>query len=432
MLGTRDWTIDVLRIFSLSIVILMHWTSDRVTVSDGHVHTDPALHGPLMWTLTWLLQIMPVFFLCGGFANTIVVDRHRAENRSYGEYLGARARRLTTPMLGFLLVVAPVMALLNRLSPGIADPTGNAISRPLWFLAVYLVAVAAAPWAVRAHDHSPWLVPAVLLAGSLTVDLIRLVGHHDGRFADANLVFVWLCCHQFGILHARGTLARYRDAGLLAAALLGVGVLVLMVVPGPYPPTVLGMADAPVSNLSPPTSVLTVLGAVQLLVLTVVHRHIAGWEPAGRIKAFIQRTNALAIVIYLWHLPVLTALVGAALTAPTMLLPADPETWWLLRPGWFLVSGVLVYAVLQPATQWELFCARYSARRSTAVAVLATALAATGVYLNWHHELSLDPTSTVGVFAVLAAGALLTDGNGSAAGRPAFTTPSGASGNTLT
>jgi hypothetical protein len=407
MTTVRNWTIDVLRIFSLAIVVLMHWVSLRVTVTGGALHIEQALHGPLMWTLTWLLQIMPLYFLCGGFANTIVADRYQRQQRGYGAYLGLRARRLTVPVIALIGVAVPIMVLLRAVSTPLARAVGDSVSRPLWFLAVYLVAVAFTPWALRLHERSVWLVPAVLLGCSTGVDLLRFAAH-DSRFVAANLIFVWLFCHQLGIMHARGALHGLSEPALVLIALAAVGLIVVMVIPGPYFPTVLGMADAPVSNLSPPTSVLSILGIAHFALLTLVDRRLPGWEPTGWARGFIQRITPLLMLIYLWHVPVLTALIGAALLEPSILLPADASTWWLTRPLWFAVSIVVLAGVVRLAIKWELFCARYTERTNLPAVGAATVLSAAGLFEMWSHELSLDIASTIGILAVLAAAALLT------------------------
>ncbi|WP_019925261.1 acyltransferase [Nocardia sp. BMG111209] len=407
MTTVRNWTIDVLRIFSLTIVVLMHWVSLRVTMTGRELHADQAMHGPLMWTLTWLLQIMPLYFLCGGFANTVVADRYRREQRSYGAYLGLRARRLTTPVIALIVVVVPAIAILRAVSPSVARAAGDAVSRPVWFLAVYLVAVAFTPLALRAHERSPWLVPVVLLACSVTVDMLRFAAH-DSRFVDANLIFVWLFCHQLGILYARGTLRTLGAPALILLALAAIGLIVVMVIPGPYFPTVLGMADAPVSNLSPPTSVLSVLGVAHFALLTLFEKRRPAWEPTGRLRGVVQGVNPLLMLIYLWHLPVLTALTGVALVKPSIFLPGDPATWWLTRIPWFAVGIVVLVGVVRLATQWELFCARYAERTNVLAVGVATALSATGIYEMWRHALTLDTASVLGALGVLAAGVLLT------------------------
>ncbi|MEV5836941.1 hypothetical protein [Nocardia sp. NPDC052112] len=41
----RDWTIDIVRVCSITVVVVVHWISIRVAVVDGAVRGDQALHG---------------------------------------------------------------------------------------------------------------------------------------------------------------------------------------------------------------------------------------------------------------------------------------------------------------------------------------------------------------------------------------------------
>jgi hypothetical protein len=405
MTRSRDWTIDIARIVSLIIVMLLHGLSERVTVHGGTFEVSPDLRGAWIRMLTWLLQIMPLFFLTGGFVNTLAVDRCRAQGHGYGEYLGLRARRLTTPVIGLIAVIVPLTALLSAVSDRAARAVAIVTGRPLWFLAVYLVAAAFAPGAVWVHDRSPWLLPMALGAASLGVDLVRFAGHDD-RYAIANLLFVWLFCHQLGILHARRTL-RCSDSAVLALGLGAAAAIWLLVAPGPYPPAAVGLADAPVSNLAPPTTVMSLLGVAQLALMTVIVRHAGSWEPHGRSRDVIATANALLMIIYLWHVPVLTLITGIGLLDPTALLPADDMSWWLTRPAWFLVCGLTLFGVVRLMTRWEMFCARYSARTNTPLVVAGTTLAAFGIYEIWSDGLGLDGDSKYWVGCVLAAGLLL-------------------------
>ncbi|MEU7139332.1 acyltransferase family protein [Nocardia sp. NPDC046473] len=391
----RSWTIDLGRVFAIGVVVVIHWISVRVTVTDGVLRGEPALHGRPIWALSWLIQVMPLFFLAGGFANTLIVDRWRASGLGYGEYLGPRARRLVTPVLALVAVLAPVIAVLGVYSERTAATAAHVVASPLWFLAVYLVAVAVAPGAVVLHDRVPLLLPVVLLGCSLAVDALRFGG--AGRFAEWNLVFVWLFCHQLGVVHARGLLRTVTDAGVLLLGVVGVGLLVVMVGAGPYFPTTLGVADAPVSNLAPPTSAISILAVVQLALLTLVDRRVGGWEPRRSLRRVITAIVPLLMTIYLWHVPVIAMLTGAATLVPSRLLPGDPQTWWETRPLWILVGGVVLFFVVRVSMRWDVFCARYAARDATVPAVVGTALAAWGVYSIWQ----------VGLFPVGAGAAVL-------------------------
>ena len=69
--ATRDRYVDLLRVVSLGVVVFGHWLmAVIVTGPDGAVRTTNLLTiVPSLQPLTWLLQVMPVFFFVGGFSH---------------------------------------------------------------------------------------------------------------------------------------------------------------------------------------------------------------------------------------------------------------------------------------------------------------------------------------------------------------------------
>ena len=93
----RDWYIDLLRVASLGTVVLGHWLMAVVLVSpDGGVRTTNVLAVlPSLQPLTWLLQVMPVFFLVGGFSHATALASARRRGATYADFVRSRAGRLT-------------------------------------------------------------------------------------------------------------------------------------------------------------------------------------------------------------------------------------------------------------------------------------------------------------------------------------------------
>lgn len=114
---------------------------------------EHVLNGKPVWILTWLLMVMPLFFVAGGFANTLIHDRWRAKGQSYGEFLGLRARRLMTPLVPLIVVTLLAGLIGGLISPSVQHIIGDQIGNVLWFLAVYLICVALTPLLVSAHDR---------------------------------------------------------------------------------------------------------------------------------------------------------------------------------------------------------------------------------------------------------------------------------------
>ena len=98
--ATRDRWVDALRAGSLLVVVLGHWLMVVLT-SDGEI-TNALTVVPALQPLTWLLQVMPLFFLVGGVAHSYALDSldRRVPPGSPGRYAAffrARAVRLLRP-----------------------------------------------------------------------------------------------------------------------------------------------------------------------------------------------------------------------------------------------------------------------------------------------------------------------------------------------
>ncbi len=144
----RDRFIDAVRAASLLIVVLGHWLMATVVVQDGRLAGANALTSvPELQLGTWLLQVMPLFFIAGGFSNITVWRSLRRRGAGYPEYLHGRLVRLLRPTLGFVLfwhLALPAAAALGTSQDRI-DIIGLLLGQPLWFLGVYVALTALAP-----------------------------------------------------------------------------------------------------------------------------------------------------------------------------------------------------------------------------------------------------------------------------------------------
>ncbi|PZM89483.1 MAG: acyltransferase, partial [Actinobacteria bacterium] len=67
----RERVVDFLRALAIVAVVLGHWLVSVVEYdSDGRLTGRSALPDlPWAYPLTWLVQVLPLFFLVGGYAN---------------------------------------------------------------------------------------------------------------------------------------------------------------------------------------------------------------------------------------------------------------------------------------------------------------------------------------------------------------------------
>ncbi len=225
----RNHLIDLARIGSMLIVVVFHALLWQVLLVGGQVRVVPWAPGPVLWAISWVATIIPVFFVAAGYANAVVVDTWRASGTSYGAFLTLRGSRLLGPMSFFLTVftaLGPAAAWAGWL------PEAAALSRQfaqlLWFAVVYQLLLAAAPLAVRLHDRFGGWVMVPLLAGVVAVDAaVRLTG--DLGLQWLNLAFAWPLAHQWGIAYHRGWFRTWpagRLVGVVAAGAAGMAPLV--------------------------------------------------------------------------------------------------------------------------------------------------------------------------------------------------------------
>lgn len=196
----RERYVDLLRALAIAMVIIGHWA---VTVierdADGQTTGHSAL-GDLRWAypLTWLAQVMPVFFLVGGYANAASLTRLRARGGDAAGWLLDRSARLVRPTSVLLLVLTAAAAVAWLVG---TDPTRIRevfwfATIPLWFLVAYLAVVALTPPMYALHRRFGLAVPLVLVALVGLGDLGRLTGPEEWSYG--NYLFGWLAVHQLG------------------------------------------------------------------------------------------------------------------------------------------------------------------------------------------------------------------------------------------
>ncbi len=372
---TRDRVVDFLRAASIVAVVFGHWFSAMLVWTDGVLRTTNAVGvTPGLWLGTWLFQVMPIFFFVGGFSNLTSYDAARRRGDTTGSFVRSRASRLLRPSLVFFAVWAPIVIVLHLFDVG--EPTGPRIwgdttllrlflppgatlpFGPLWFLGVYLVVVAMAPWLIRLHRRFRWWVPAVMVAGAVMADA---VGFGTGRWELRwfNVAFVLLLPHQLGFFYADGTLTRLPRAVFWTMVAVGLGGLLALTNPyvfepfgavrfdwfpgiGHYPKSLLGTDVELVSNAYPPTVCFLLggiwsIGAVMLLrpILTRWLRHPRPW------KATIL-LNSVIMTLFLWHM---TAFLLAVLVLWPIGLGHQSDStaaWWLERVVWIAVPTLFL------------------------------------------------------------------------------------------
>lgn len=99
--ASRDRVVDAARVLCIVVVTFWHWTLSVThrTAGGGLVMPNPIDSVPGGWLATWVLQIMPVFFLVGGYVNLVGWQRTQAAGTAAGQFVASRLRRLSSGRL---------------------------------------------------------------------------------------------------------------------------------------------------------------------------------------------------------------------------------------------------------------------------------------------------------------------------------------------
>nr|MBO2498766.1 acyltransferase [Acidimicrobiia bacterium] len=351
----RNRAVDALRAASILVVVFGHWLMAAIKVVDGELVTGHLLE-MAAWThpATWLLQVMPIFFVVGGFANGVSWRSYRARGETYGGWLRSRIRRLIIPVLPLLVVwtLGGWIGLRLGLDWRMLQLASQVALVPTWFLAAYVVTVTLAPAALWLWERTGWwsIVAGVALAaladvGSLGFDLVPV--------GFLNYVFVWGSVHQLGYAWLDGRLGGVGKRLLLAA--IGLAATILLVTAGPYPVAMVGLDTAEVSNSYPPRVTLAFLGLFQAGLVLAFEQPLRRWLDRPRAWLGVVAINAQIMTLYLWHLTAMVIVIGLSLLTGGLGLGVEPlsAAWWLSRPVWFLVVGLVTMALVALMGRFE-------------------------------------------------------------------------------
>ena len=374
---TRDRYVDLLRVLSLAVVVGGHWL--MIAVLPGQRVGNLLAIVPATQVATWLLQVMPLFFLVGGFSHATAWRSVRRRGGGYADFARSRADRLLRPTAVFVAVWLAAAAWLELAGhdEGLVRTAARTVAQPLWFLGVYLGLVALAPALWRLHERlgrHAWAVPAALGAAVLVVDVLRFAGGY-GQVAYLNVALVWVAVHQLGFFW--GTAGLRRAAGPLALG--GLAAVAALTVLGPYPVSMVGVPGAPVSNMSPPTLALYChalwLVGVAVLVAPAGNR----WLARRRVWRAVVAANGAAMTAFLWHLSALVLLLTVMLALHVDLPATGSGAWWLSRPLWLGALALLTAGLVALFGGADRPRARPLRGGSTAVAATGMALCTAGV-----------------------------------------------------
>lgn len=347
----RNRYVDFLRALSILCVIFGHWliaTAVFDSSTGDLVPKDVLSLIPSTQWLTWLFQVMPIFFIVGGYSNAISLESAKVKNQNYGEWLSGRLHRLLSPLL-VLVITWAVIAVLMHFAGAKAETiafASKAALVPTWFLAIYTMIVLLAPASYAFWKKLGWWSLAIYVGLAVVMDVLFF--QFDIQWPSwSNYFWVWLAVHHLGFAWFDGKLGK--PLVMLAIAVSAIAILSTLIFNGPYPLAMAGSPDEAVSNSLPPKVSLILLGVAQFGLLHAVQKPMQKLLSNQRVWTFTVLINSMIMTVYLWHMTILILTFGASYLAGGlgMTLEIGTQGWWLSRPLWivFLASFLIPVAL---------------------------------------------------------------------------------------
>lgn len=356
----RDLTLDLARVVCVLLVVFVHILFTGVgRGEDGSLLIEKTVEAqPWFTAASWIANIMPLFFVVGGFAARAGWRSAVARGDTADSFVRVRLARLARPALPLFLFFTVALGITRMLGidPALVDTIAIGVGSPLWFLAAYLITQASAPMMMRWHEKRGGWVLLVLFAAALAVDSFRFLfiggvlgiepvtpgGYGLGQelFGIPNIVFVWLFAQQVGFFLYDGWFARRAWWQLVLLIAGGYAVLWGLVSAGGYSQNMLG-------NQWPPTAPMAVLAVIQASALILLHAPLTALMRTRAAQGAVFLIGSRLMTVYLWHLPLIMVLIGIELLLPLPLpLPAPGSpAWWWTRPLFFIVVLAAVWVL---------------------------------------------------------------------------------------
>ncbi|MEM7272557.1 MAG: acyltransferase [Actinomycetota bacterium] len=355
----RNRAVDAYRAAAMMAVTLGHWAAVMLTVGDdGELIGGNALSdAPGLAVVSWLFQVMPLFFVVGGFSSAMSLDAHNRNGGRPADWVAARLRRMLAPTA--LLAGTWLTLLVVGWGAGIGGLLGVgavAAAIPLWFLSNYTIDTAIAPYLLPRFRRNPRLIAGGGIALFLALEAVRFAG--VPYLPQLNWVLGWLLFQTAGFAWRDGLLP---TGGRLAAVAGGLWALAIAAVTvGPYPVSMVhfpGIGD--LSPTHPPSLALLLFGAAYSATALVAAPRVSSWlggqsPTSKRAWTTVVAANAVAMSVYLWHFTAAVA-AGAVLYLAGWLPTAAVGTtaWWVQKLPLFGLAAVFLAGIVAVVGRFE-------------------------------------------------------------------------------
>lgn len=354
--ASRDLVVDFIRVACMFAVVAVHLLMMGISVDESGIGVGNPLTS-LNWFAqgTWFGQVMPLFFVVGGFASLTSWRSLQRRGGDAGDYLRNRVLRLVRPAVALyaFLAVALWTATAVGVPSGLLTVIAAGAGVQLWFLAAYLICQAMVPTMAKFHEAAPYRTVGALAACAVVVDVLRMGlernpwGFDSNPIGLLNMVFVWGLLQQLGFFYADGFFDRFARWKLMLAAAGCYITLVPLTHGAPYPVDML-------TSQNPPMFPLILVGLAHVLFVKAAYPVLQRCVQKGWIQKVMFVVGSRAMTIYLWHLPLIIAMFGIALLLRLPFPEPASAEWWLSRPVFYVAAWVLVLLVSTPLVRLEL------------------------------------------------------------------------------
>jgi hypothetical protein len=343
----RNRAVDFYRAAAMAVVALGHWLGMVVVIDEGELVGGNLLDfSPSYGWITWIGQVMPLFFFVGGFASaTSLVSAQRKGIRP-ADWTATRLRRMVAPaaaLATFWAVALAIGAIVGGAGVVSMGAIGAAI--PLWFLANYTIDTALAPFTFRWFRARPGLVVGALVALFGTAEVARFAG--VPMVPQLNWVIGWLGFQVAGFAWQQGRLPMGRALTALAAGFWGLALAAVNL--GPWPAVMLHHGGLDHSPTHPPSTALILFGLAYSFTAAALAPTVTRWlEGSPRAWRATIAGNSVAMSVYLWHMTAAVFVAGVAYTAGKVPEVSPGTTsWWWTKPAFLVMNLVVLIPIVK-------------------------------------------------------------------------------------
>ena len=343
----RNRAVDLYRAAAMAVVALGHWLGMVAVLDDGELVGGNLLDfSPEYSWITWIGQVMPLFFFVGGFASATSLRSAERKGVPPADWIATRLHRMVTPaaaLAGFWLVALVLAGPLGGFGVASIGAAGAAI--PLWFLANYTIDTALAPFTFRWFRSRPLVLVGALLAIFALGEAARFAG--IPVLPQVNWIVGWLGFQIAGFAWQDGRLPTGRALAGLAATCWILAITAVNL--GPWPAVMLHHGGLDHSPTHPPSTALLLFGFAYSFTAAAFAPAVTRWlERSPRAWRTTIAANVVSMSVYLWHMT--AAVVVAALAYLIGGLPSvEPGTsaWWATKVPFLLLNLAVLVPIVR-------------------------------------------------------------------------------------